>query len=273
MRAPEPESTLAKQFPPPESQWTEQYAEDHRNLVTAVLADPGVLTRFELAELLPRFYGIGYDERVVEYPWALAQGPTGRVLDAGSTLNHARVLDHFLPRLAALQIVSISPETNDFRDRGVSYMQADLRDLPYEDDSFDTVISLSTLEHVGIDNAFYGVKTPPDSDPNSQGRLAADELSRVVRTGGTVLFTVPFGKRENHGWFRQFDAGDLEDLLARFGSKSAEIRIYRYASTGWQLSNLKSAVNECYRDFRKEPEAPPDRAAAARAVACVRLGF
>lgn len=273
MEAPTPESSFAKRFPPPESQWTERYTQDHRRLVEAALADREVLGCFERAGQLPPFYGVGYDERVVEYPWALAQGPRGRALDAGSTLNHAHVLNFFLPRLDSLHIVSISPEANFFRDRGVSYLQADLRDLPYPDDYFDTVISLSTLEHVGMDNAFYGVDAPPDPNPRFQGGRAAAELSRVVRPRGMAVISVPFGRRENHGWFRQFDRDDLDDLLSCFGTKSAETRIYRYTSTGWQLSDLESVANERYRDFRTEPDLPPDGAAAARAAACVRLSF
>ncbi len=71
----------------------------------------------------------------VQYPtWrALKQDylVVGRVLDAGSVLNHAHVLDG-LPH-GDLTIVTLEPEPHAFFARRISYVYADLRELPFRD--------------------------------------------------------------------------------------------------------------------------------------------
>lgn len=147
--------SLTKDFPPT-TPWTIDYVETHRRLVAALLDDRAAIGLFASSERLPNGWGIGFDERVVEYPWLLAQEPAGKTLDAGSVLNHAHILDRFQPRLSNLHIVTLAPEEIAFTERRISYLFADLRDLPYKDGWFDTVISVSTLEHVGMDNSLYG---------------------------------------------------------------------------------------------------------------------
>lgn len=104
----------------------------------------------------------------MEFPWILAQELGGRVLDAGSALNHGHVLDRVLVDVNALHIVTLAPEELAFTERRVSYVYADLRDLPYRDGYFTTVVSLSILEHVGMDNAIFGVETPRADDPERE---------------------------------------------------------------------------------------------------------
>ena len=103
-----------------------------------------------LASHLPRGYGRGFSERAVEYGWAAAQDPRGAVLDAGSALNHRVVLEHLLPRVASLTIVTLAPETPSFPELGVGYVYGDLRLLDIPTDTYDAVICISTLEHVGL---------------------------------------------------------------------------------------------------------------------------
>lgn len=55
----------------------------------------------------------------------------------------------------------------------VDYPEVDIRDMPFETDSFDVVLHSDTLEHV----------------PNPL--LALDECRRVLRPGGHVCFTIP----------------------------------------------------------------------------------
>jgi SAM-dependent methyltransferase len=223
---------------------------------------------FERSARLPRGYGVGLDERVVEYPWLLPRVPGGRVLDAGSALNHAHVLERFLPRLDELHIVTLAPEPYSLDDPRVTYSFADLRDLPYPSASFDAVVSVSTLEHVGMDTRLYGGAVERADDPDAELRKAVAELLRVLVPGGTLLVTLPYGRREDHGWFRQLDRADLDALFPA----GATLDVYRYTSRGWQKSSLAEAAGERYHDHHADRTMPPDGAAAARAVACLRLG-
>ena len=140
----------------------------HRALVSRSLDDPALISLFRGGRPLPPGYGIGFDERVVELPWLLAHRLRGRVLDAGSALNHDHVLDRLLPRVENLHVVTLAPEEQSFTQRGVSYVYEDLRDLPYRDGWFDVVACVSTLEHVGMDNQLYSSAVPAVVDPQPE---------------------------------------------------------------------------------------------------------
>jgi hypothetical protein len=261
-------SAFVDRFPPPEQPWTHEYVDVHRRLVGEVLDDPELVRPFKEGGRLPPGYGVGLDERVVELPWIFGQGFTGRVLDAGSALNHQHILDRALPLAAELHVVTLEPEELAFTQRRVSYVYADVRDLPYKDGYFDTVVSLSTLEHVGMENARYGVTEPRADDPALEMARAIVELTRV--SVGPMLLSVPYGRQEDHGWFRQFDRADVETLLEAAGGR-ASVTVYRYSADGWQVGDLESAAGVSYRDFTADPTPVEDLAAAARAVACVAV--
>ena len=265
--------SIAARFPPPSSQWTDDYTQRQAEFVSYVLDSGDLLGRFARGRRLPRGYGVGLDERVVEYPWALAQGPAGRALDAGSTLNHPHVLDRFQPRVAELHIVTLAPEPASFPERGISYVYEDLRALSYGDDRFDTVLSISTLEHVGMETALYGVESARAADPNGELHSAVSELVRVVAPGGMLLVTVPYGAPEDHGWFRQLDASGVRDLVSSVRGVAGSVAVYQYSANGWQISDLERAAGSRYHDHRREPGPASDYAAAARAVACIRFDF
>ncbi len=253
----------------PETPWTQEYVDRHRALVSALLDDPAVLAMFAAGAVLPPAFGIGFDERVIEYPWLFAQHPSGRTLDAGSTLNHRHILDRVQPSLESLCITTLAPEAQAFVERGVSYSFADLRCLPFRDAWFDTVVCLSTLEHVGMDNECYGAPGDRAPDPDEELAAAARELRRVTRPGGRIMLSVPFGRREDHRWFRQLDGEDLGRLTEVFRSDHVGEAIYQYTQQGWMASTRERAAAARYRDFTQDPSPVSDRAAAARAVACV----
>jgi SAM-dependent methyltransferase len=250
--------------------FSSEYNQRHRAVVSAALASDGLLARFADVESLPRRYGVGLDERVVEYPWTLAQRPHGRVLDAGSALNHAHILDRFLPSVADLHIVTLAPEPMSFPERGVSYAYADLRELPFPDESFDAILSISTLEHVGMDNSRYGAAPSRQEDPKDALQAALSELKRVLAPDGMFLATIPYGQREDHGWFRQFGHDDVEELVDALDARLHRLAVYSYSPRGWQLSSLDAARNQRYHDLPDPPAYEPDLAAAARAVVCLR---
>jgi SAM-dependent methyltransferase len=247
---------LAARFPGPEIPFGEKYRTRHQAFVSAMLDDGAMIARFAAGELLPPEYGLGLDERCVEYPWLFAQRPAGELLDAGSTLNHSFVLDRLLPMVAGLHIVTLAYEGLAFPERGVSYVYGDLRRLPHRDGVFDTVASLSTLEHVGMDNSRYG-GGGRDIDPAEERRRAVQELRRVTRPDGRLFVSVPYGRYEDHGWIEQFDAERVAELAA--GLSDAVVAVYAYGPGGWQVSSLEEAATSRFSDH----------VPAAAAVACI----
>jgi SAM-dependent methyltransferase len=265
-------SVASRHYPDPGKPFSARYLRNHRRFLAAALDDRDLIERMRGGAELPAGHGVGYDERVVELPWLLARGPRGRMLDAGSALNHPHVLDRLLPGLDSLCSCTLAPESRSFNERGVSYVYADLRELPFRDGWFDTVASISTLEHVGMDVGQWGAVAPAAADPRPEVDAALGELRRVTRPGGRLLITVPYGRREDHGWLRQFDREDVERLVAGAGPGVTETTVFAYDREGWRRSSLDEAAGAAYQPSAIPDDRPvEDMAAAARAVACIEV--
>jgi len=224
----------------------------------------------------------GLDERVVEYPWAFARLAKlhtrgARLLDAGSVLNHRSLLAHCRRTgHRPLSIVTLRYEGFAEVSDDVRYEFADLRTLPYRDDWFALVVSLSTLEHVGMDNAIYGDKTGAGPDPTLALISAMHELRRVTMPRGTALVSVPFGIRSNRGWLRIFDEGDLDGVTRSSGWRLEQTRFFRATRDGWREGSMDDARDAGYNEPRDPllagvARTAPEWVAAAEAVALVEL--
>ncbi|MEW6183479.1 MAG: methyltransferase domain-containing protein [Bacillota bacterium] len=229
---------------------------------------------------MPSGYGVGIDERCVEYPWLVANmdaGP-GYFLDAGSTLNHDYVLEHPVFRQKKLWIMTLAPEDHCFWRKGISYEFCDLRQIPIVDDYFDAIACLSTLEHIGLDNAlythdeFYRERQPKDFV------RAVQELRRVLKPGGVMYISVPYGAYADLGAFQQFDKNLLSLAVEAFEPYTEKSEVfYRYREDGWNTAGAEECASCKYAEWVSKPRSEwpnpvpvePDRAAAARAVACV----
>lgn len=221
----------------------------------------------------------GVDERVVEYAWifdrmtALAAAG-GRVLDAGSVMNHARVLEGWRRAgLPPLSIVTLAYEGHAHVSDRVRYEFADLRQLPYRDGWFSGVLCVSTIEHVGLDNTIYGASDERAADPTREAVRALEELARVTAPGGTLLLSVPFGAASHRGWFRIFDAAAIEPLLQVPGWTAQRVRYFRALREGWRETDAAGAAGAGYNEPPGRPgqQTAPAFVAAAEAVALVEL--
>ncbi|MEA2220495.1 MAG: hypothetical protein QOJ35_3121, partial [Solirubrobacteraceae bacterium] len=253
----------------PAEPWSEEYTEAHAAFVGHALDDARLVAAIRDGDPLPDGFGRGFDERVVEFPWLAGHSLDGRVLDAGSTLNHLHVLRRLRPRMDDLHIVTLAAEDRAFPTLGVSYMFADLRSLPLADDLYDRVLSLSTLEHVGLDLEHFGANGRAAEDPQQASLAAADELRRVLRPGGEALLTVPIGVPERFSWVRAFSLDELDALIARFDPVDVEVTYFRHAG-GWQRSDRDAVADARYRNHLGG-EPPRDGVVAAEAVACIAL--
>jgi SAM-dependent methyltransferase len=233
------------------------------------LGDPGLNL-----ESLPEGYGFRLDERIIEYPWLMSRLPAGAgtLLDAGSVLNFAWLIDHPKVRDKQLHICTLAPERQCFWRRRVSYLFDDLRRLPYRDNWFDWVVCISTIEHVGMDNTqLYTSDQARRENRPEDALLAMREMRRVLKPGGTLLLTAPYGHATSHGWLQVFDARGIETLTKAFAPSGVKATYFRYDAKGWKNSNAAETAEATYFDVHHSAKPDADFAAAARAVCCLEL--
>jgi SAM-dependent methyltransferase len=171
------------------------------------------------------------DERAIEIPWALSRyAGERRVLDVG-TANALPVYVEGLADLGAPKLVTVDlSEPAD--------VVADVRELPFPDGSFDVAFCVSTLEHVGADNATYGVGGDRDGDGHERALL---ELRRVLAHTGRLLVSVPTGVHEDLGWHLQRAPLEWVELFERCGWLVFEDELYVRADDGWRTASLAEA--------------------------------
>ncbi|MDQ5895712.1 MAG: hypothetical protein QG596_1973 [Actinomycetota bacterium] len=128
-----------------------------------------------------------------------AFGP-GLLLDLGCGVGHSFEL------LAPRETVGVDLDADALEGQERKTVVADMRDLPFDDDCFESVLSVHSIEHV------------PDPE------RVISEVSRVLVPGGTAVFVTPnrltFGRPDeiiDPFHFIEFDSAQLRDLcLAGF---------------------------------------------------------
>ena len=175
------------------------------------------------------------EERASEIPWCLARyDGEPRVLDIGTAFAEAAYVAG-LRALGAPELVTVDlAEPAD--------VIADVRKLPFDDDSFDLAYCISTLEHVGRDNTVYEI----DAATDEHGEEAA--LRELRRVANRVIVSVPVGVHDDQGW--QIVRPPLEwiERFERCGFIVYEDELYVRGDEGWHTATLADAAAARYRD-------------------------
>lgn len=126
-----------------------------------------------------------FDQHYTYHPaWAarkLAQIAPKEHVDISSILSFSSIVSAFVPvrfydyRPAALQLSNFEASA------------ADLMNLPFGDESIESLSCMHTVEHIGLGR--YGDPLDPKGDLKAIG-----ELKRVLKAGGHLLFVTPVGK-------------------------------------------------------------------------------
>lgn len=262
--------------------WSDGYHVYRDQILRKSISDVELMDVFRKGSSLPEGYAARLDARLVEIPWVLSRLRESelKILDAGSSLNRDFVLGSSQLKGRDKTILTLAPESDCFWRMNVSYVFGDLRTMNFQDESFDAVICVSTIEHVGMDNTMYAETLERAKNGAKTDFLKAiDELKRVLRKEGHLYITFPFGRYEDHGWLQQFDLALAQKLIERFSPSEWYQTIYRHTLNGWCLSHADACKDLSFFDVHKSryfdsesnEEYPRDYPAAERAVMCLEL--
>ena len=175
-------------------------------------------------------------EQSVEIPLLLRElgDEVGSILDFGG-------YESTIPlSLAALgnHVTVLDQRPYPFRHPRLRAVCADLfADPPPLDEQFDLVMSISTIEHLGLGH--YAEHTHLDGD-----REGVERLWRLVRPGGRLIASVPAGRPSEQRGYRIYD----EARLRRTFPHASRIRWYRKSGrTGfWDLTDADGIAGLVY---------------------------
>ena len=192
-----------------------------------------------------KIYPITYlDERIIEIPWIIKKlsNLKGKLLDAGSTLNHEYILKK-INKNFKIYIQTLFPEKNNFKNLGVNYIYGDLAKNNFKKNFFDVITCISTLEHVGFDNSLYRSKGKKDIDKNIKNKhiKVFKNLIKILKPNGHLFITVPFGKKANYLNLQQFDQKKLNKMFEESKFKKIFIEYYIFKYKEWK----KVRMEEC----------------------------
>ena len=135
-------------------------------------------------------------ERYPEFKFVLrnlaSRNTDAKILDVGcSTSALSSMITKFSRNRWRIISIDIA---NEIGNHGFPLLQMDARRIGFKDKTFDQVMCLSAMEHIGIEDE--GAKTKnKDLNYGMEGdALAMTEIWRVLKVKGTLILTVPYGR-------------------------------------------------------------------------------
>jgi SAM-dependent methyltransferase len=157
------------------------------------------------------------NERIVEIPYAFralgALRPPAAILDVGS-------VESTIPlSLAALgySVCALDLRPYPYEHPNLEVAVSRLEDFEREPGSFDAILCISTVEHVGL--GWYG-EAPQAADAD---RRAIERLGELLKPEGLLVLTVPFGRAGVDDVQRTYDETTLDALVEGWRVESREI--------------------------------------------------
>lgn len=131
---------------------------------------------FKLQGKSYRYYCRNYNttwknERAVEIPviWEIVKNCKGKILEVGNVLSHYHSFPH---------------DIVDKYEKADGVINSDVVDF-HPSQRYDLIVSVSTLEHVGVDEK--------PADPKKVLKAIENLKSNCLAVGGTMVITVPLG--------------------------------------------------------------------------------
>lgn len=223
---------------------------------------------------LPPKYGYRMDERVVEYPWFFSRLKDSEttILDAGSVLNFKQILAAAKLKDRKLYISTLFYEGRPDIQPSPSYIYEDMRGMCFRDNFFDAICSLSTVEHIGLDNTILYTTDLSKKENDKYAHLQAiKEFRRVLKNNGTLYLSLPFGRYKNHGWFQVFDSEMVDKIIITFNPSKVDKTFFKYENDQWNLSCQEKCLDGYCFDIHHCKEYEKDYLAFSRCIVCLEM--
>lgn len=228
--------------------WEEQL---QKRIVEAMAAAyPANEALFPGSVKLPEKYGHNLPERAVELLlMRLSYKPGARLLDVGhaNIMLCQRELIRMLPEPRHLTGIDIAAPAEGLDALYETSLLGDVATFDFKGARFDLIWCISAMEHFGMDNSGYTDEFTKNTELDA---IALDRLIDVLAPGGALLVTVPYGRAEDHGWFRQYDAARWQKLIGRSTAR-AKVHEFYFRHTygaGWRQVPAEELTYTGYYD-------------------------
>jgi len=203
-----------------------------------ILASSGIKI---FARLFPEYFAkdpLAPTDRYIELPFAVRNlpKPPARVLDVGCAGSFFSLIlagfgyDTFAIDIRKYAII------NRITYKNFNYCNESIIKTGFSDNYFDAITSISTVEHIGLSGR-YGI-----AEDESGDRAALEEMKRILKTNGTIILTVPFGRAKTIKPFsRIYDGNRIRQLI---GALKIEIEEYY----------MQDPNNDWYKCSKQEAE-------------------
>ena len=187
------------------------------------------------------------DGRMIEYSFVIGKLVSlakGRLLDVGCVAR----LNLVPATIASLgwEVYGIDVRQFKFRFPNFHFVLGDITKTDLPDSFFDAVSAVSTLEHIGLKGR-YGIS---EGDPEGDAQ-AVREIRRILRRGGRLLVTLPYGiEKRQTNLNRVYNHDSLHELFSNWEIKDKVF--YSQDSEGfwipvveeetWRLTKNKEAI-------------------------------
>lgn len=171
------------------------------------------------------------NERIIEYPFIfnqiLREKPPQKILDFGCTRSWLSIALSSM----GYDVTGIDLRKFDYEPKNFTYSKINILDL--NEREFDFIVSLSTLEHVGL--GVYDKKVI-----NDDLSKVLNKINSLLKSNGKLILTLPIGRPSIDEFERSFAPDELKSILdtANF---SMEIEEYykRENKFYWKPTSIK----------------------------------
>ena len=149
-------------------------------------------------------------DRYIEYPFAIRNLPAApaKILDVGSASTFfPLLLASFGYQTHAVDIRKYSI-LNRLSYENFTFHQGNIIKTSFPDNHFDAITAISTIEHIGFSGRYGNI------EDLSADKKALAEMKRILRPGGLLILTIPFGMAKVLRPFSKiYDAAIIKELI------------------------------------------------------------